>query len=66
MAENTGRSGQPVQKFGGRGGTSPTAAIAGVLCANIFFTRAAIASASMPAGRVSAMKAARPLISGSD
>ena len=35
MAANTGRSGQPVQKFGGRGGMSPTAAVTLGLCASI-------------------------------
>jgi hypothetical protein len=30
-AANTGRSGQPVQKFGGRGGSSPTAVMAAAL-----------------------------------
>src|SRR4029453_2706505 len=53
MAVNTGRSGHPVQKFGGRAGMSPTAAMAAVLCASMLLARAAIASASMPAGCVS-------------
>ena len=33
IAENTGRSGQPVQKVGGRGGSGPSAAAAFALCA---------------------------------
>ena len=33
MAENTGRSGQPVQKVGGRAGRSPSEAAAAALCA---------------------------------
>src|SRR6516164_9019007 len=43
MALNTGRSGQPVQKFGGRAGISPIAAMAAALCASIPFARAALA-----------------------
>ena len=35
MAENTGRSGQPVQKVGGRTGMSPSDAAASGLCASI-------------------------------
>src|SRR5262245_30455304 len=66
MALNTGRSGQPVQKFGGRAGMSPTAAIAPALCASMFFARAAIASASMRAGRVSTRNEARASSSTSD
>ena len=50
MALNTGRSGQPVQKFGGRAGMSPTAAIAPGLWASIRLARAASSSASMPDG----------------
>ena len=66
IALNTGRSGHPVQKFGGRGGMSPSAAIAGALCASMLFARAMIASASTPIGRASARKDASPLISTSD
>ncbi len=33
IAENTGRSGQPVQKVGGRGGNAPSAAAACAFCA---------------------------------
>src|ERR671930_636775 len=56
MALNTGRSGHPVQKFGGRAGMSPTAAMAAALCASKLLARAAITSASMPAGLLSARK----------
>ena len=66
MALNTGRSGHPVQKLGGRGGMSPSAAIAGALCADRLFARAMIASASMPVGLTSAMKEPSPLSSTSD
>src|SRR6516162_3590907 len=66
MALNTGRSGQPVQKFGGRAGISPIAAMAAALCASIPFARAAIASASMPAGRASARNDASALSSTSE
>src|SRR5260370_6061986 len=50
MALNTGRSGQPVQKFGGRGGISATAATAPALGASMLFARATIWSALMAAG----------------
>ena len=66
MAENTGRSGQPVQKVGGRGGNAPTAAAAAGLCASMRLTRAAIASASSSCGRISLTNAARPLSRASD
>src|SRR5487761_572496 len=60
IAAKTGRSGQPVQKFGGRGGISPTAAVTFDLCPSIAATCAATASALRPAGRVSDSKAAMP------
>src|SRR5262245_24557436 len=50
----------------GRAGISPTAAMAVALCASIFFARAAIASASMRAGRASARNDATALSSTSD
>ena len=66
MALNTGRSGQPVQKFGGRAGMSPTAATAAALWASIRCARAPMSSASMPDGRVADRNAASPLMSGSE
>jgi hypothetical protein len=61
MAENTGRSGQPVQKVGGRIGRSASEAAAAALWPSISVTRAATASASIPAGRASRRNAASPL-----
>src|SRR3981081_2934085 len=45
MALNTGRSGQPVQKFGGRGGMSPTGAAAPALGAGRRVARSAAGGA---------------------
>ncbi len=59
-ALNTGRSGQPVQKLGGRTGSSPTALAAARLPASTRSTVAAIVSTATPLGRVSLKKAARP------
>ena len=60
MAVKTGRSGQPVQKVGGRGGSSPTAAAPASLWARSARTRAATASASNPWGRVACEEAGEP------
>ena len=59
-ALNTGRSGQPVQKAGGRAGRSPKPAAALGRWPTMSRTLATIASVSMPAGRTSARKAASP------
>ena len=62
MAAKTGRSGQPVQKFGGRAGMSPTLATAPALCASIAFVRGRHRVApSIPPGRVCARKAGQTL-----
>src|SRR5271156_1158365 len=58
IAAKTGRSGQPVQKFGGRGGMSPTVAATVGVCASATSTSDAILSASIPDGRVSFRNAA--------
>ena len=60
IAANTGRSGQPVQKFGGRGGSSPTAAIAAPLWPSSLSAFAEISAASMPAGFAALRKFASP------
>src|SRR2546422_8648479 len=62
MALNTGRSGQPVQKFGGRGGMSPIAATAPAFGASMLFARATIGSALLPAGRPPPEDAAQALV----
>src|SRR5512133_54922 len=66
IALDTGRSGHPVQKFGGRAGMSPTAAVAVDLCASMFLARAAITAASMPAGLLSVKNDASALSSTSE
>src|SRR5579863_257034 len=66
IAAKTGRSGHPVQKFGGRGGISQTTAAMSDLRRSIAATRAATASASRPAGRVSDRKVAMPRKNASD
>src|SRR6185503_4302191 len=48
IAENTGRSGQPVQKVGGRGGNVPRALAACAFCATTALALADKASVSMP------------------
>ncbi len=60
MAENTGRSGQPVQKLGGRGSGTSTGRDRSrrALCASMSMAAPPIASASSAAGCASATKAA--------
>src|SRR5437016_11417589 len=66
IAENTGRSGQPVQKAGGRGGNGPKADAAFALCAIRPRAFSAIVSASMPFGLASWRNAASPYSRTSD
>src|ERR1700744_5417559 len=60
IAAKTGRSGQPVQKFGGRGGRSATGAVTAGLWDVNSCTRAATAAVSTPVGWVWDKNAERP------